>query len=203
MSGDTKILLVIAAITLGVVGFIVFNSGAASQNYDPAIINRGGVATGSATPKAVLTEFSDFFCPACKAVNPLTDQIIQKGGGQVKFIYRHFPLPQHALAFKAAQAAEAANLQGKFWEYKDRLFGEQDNLTETSFEQIAKDLELDVNKFMSDLNSEAVIKKVQQDGDDAKKLNLPGTPSFFLNGEKLELTSFQELTKAVEDKLKQ
>lgn len=203
MSSDTKILLIISALTLGVVGFIVLNSGAATQNADPAIVNRGGVATGSATPKVTLTEFSDFFCPACKAVNPITDQIITKDGDKVKFIYRHFPLPQHALAFKAAQAAEAANLQGKFWAYKDKLFGEQDNLTEASFEQIAKDLGLDVSKFAADLNSEAIIKKVQQDESDAKKLNLPGTPSFFLNGERLDLASFQDLQKIVENKLSQ
>lgn len=202
MSSDTKILLVIATITVGVIGFIVFNSGSATQNIDPAIIGRGGVATGSATPKVTLVEFSDFFCPACRAANPTVDQIIQKDGGQVKFVYRHFPLPQHPLAFKAAQAAEAANLQGKFWIYRDKLFDEQENLKDESFSLIAKDLGLDVSKFNKDIDSTEVIKKVQLDADDAKKLNLPGTPSFFVNGEKIELTTYQDLVKAVEDKLK-
>lgn len=201
MSSDTKILLVIAALTIGVIGFIIFNSASATQSYDPAIISRGGVATGSATPKVTLTEFSDFFCPACREVNPIVDQIIQKDGDRVKFVYRHFPLPQHPLAFKAAQAAEAANLQGKFWVYRDKLFEIQDSINESSFEQVAKDLSLDVNKFKADRDSDAVIKKVQQDEADAKKLNLPGTPSFFLDGEKLELTSFSDLTKTVEQKL--
>ncbi len=202
MSSDTKILLVIAALTVGVIGFIVLNSGSATQNIDPAIISRGGVATGSATPKVTLTEFSDFFCPACHAANPTVDQIIQKDGNQVKFVYRHFPLPQHPLAFKAAQAAEAANLQDKFWIYRDKLFDLQDSLTDASFEQIAKDLGLDVNKFKADMDSTEVIKKVQLDADDAKKLNLPGTPSFFVNGEKIEFATYADLVKAVEDKLK-
>jgi len=201
MSGDTKILLVIAALTAGVIGFIVINSGSATQSYDPAIINRGGVATGSATPKVTLTEFSDFFCPACHAVNPTVYQIIQKDGDRVKLVYRHFPLPQHPLAFKAAQAAEAANLQGKFLVYRDRLFDEQESLKDSSFETIAASLGLDVAKFNKDINSTEVIKKVQLDADDAKKLNLPGTPSFFINGEKIELATYPDLVKAVEDKL--
>lgn len=202
MSSDTKILLVIAALTVGVIGFIVFNSGSATQSFDPATIGRGGVATGSATPKVTLVEFSDFFCPACRAVSPTVDQIIQKDGDRVKLVFRHFPLPQHALAFKASQAAEAANLQGKFWVYRDRLFADQENLKGESFLAIAKDLGLNVDKFNSDLNSTEVIKKVQLDADDAKKLNLPGTPSFFIDGEKIELATYPDLVKAVEDKLK-
>lgn len=201
MSSDTKILLVIAAITVGVIGFIIFNSGTITQNVDPAIISRGGVATGSATPKVTLVEFSDFFCPACHAVNPTVDQIIKKDGDRVKFVYRHFPLPQHPLAFKAAEAAEAANLQGKFWTYRDKLFDQQDSLTEASFEQIAKDLSLDVNKFKADMDGSDVLKKVQLDQSDAGKLNLPGTPSFFVNGEKIEFATYADLVKAVEDKL--
>ena len=203
MSNDTRVLLVIAALTIGIVGFIVFNSGTATQGYDPAIVNRGGVATGSATPKVTLTEFSDFFCPACSAVNSTVNDIVQKYGDRVKFIYKHFPLPQHPLAFKAAQAAEAANLQGKFGPYKDKLFSNQKNLEEASFEAIAKELNLDINKFKTDVDSAEVIKRVQDDAADAKKLNLPGTPTFFLDGESLNLTSFADLTKIVEEKLNQ
>jgi len=203
MSNDTKVLLVIALVTIGVIAFIVFGSGSATQSYDPTVVNRGGVATGSATPKVTLTEFSDFFCPSCRTVNPVVDQLIQKNGDRLKFIYRHFPLPQHPLAFKAAQAAEAANLQGKFWDYKNRLFEDQENLTDASFELISKDLNLDVAKFNKDMNSSEVIGKVQRDERDAKKLNLPGTPTFFLDGEGLNLTNFADLTKIVEEKLNQ
>lgn len=202
MNSDTKIILTIGGITLAIVAFIVTSSGDADRSFDTSQVNRGGVATGSASPKVVLTEFSDFFCPSCKAVNPVVDQIIEKEAADVKFIYRHFPLPQHPLAFRAAQAAEAANLQGKFWTYRDRLFADQESLIESSFNKIAGDLGLDLEKFKRDLDSDEIVRKIQADEADAKKLNLPGTPSFFVNGKKVNLNSFDDLTKLVEDKLK-
>lgn len=203
MNNDTKVLLIIGGLTLAIVAFIVVGSGSSGGKADAEVINRGGVATGSATAKVSLTEFSDFFCPACKAVNPVVDQILAKYNGQLKFVYKHFPLPQHPLAFKAAQAAQAADLQGKFWLYHDKLFENQDNLKEDSFTKIAHDLGLNLDKFKNDLNSDDVVKKVQSDLDDAKKLNLPGTPSFFINGEKLNLNSFDDLVNEVEAKIKE
>lgn len=203
MNKDTKILLTIGGLTLAIVVFIVFSSGPANQKVDSANVNRGGVATGSANPKLTLVEFSDFFCPACKAVNPFVENIIEKYGSDIKFIYRNFPLPQHPLAVDAAKASLAASIQGEFWPYRNLLFANQENLKTESFEELAKNLNLDLSKFRQDLQSKDVNQILAQDIKDSRDLNLNSTPTFFLDGEKVELNSFTDLIKSVETKLKE
>lgn len=188
---------------MAIVVFIVFSSGPANQKVDSANVNRGGVATGSANPKLTLVEFSDFFCPACKAVNPFVENIIEKYGSDIKFIYRNFPLPQHPLAVDAAKASLAASIQGEFWPYRNLLFANQENLKTESFEELAKNLNLDLSKFRQDLQSKDVNQILAQDIKDSRDLNLNSTPTFFLDGEKVELNSFTDLIKSVETKLKE
>ena len=202
MSGDSKILLGIAGLTVIVIGIVVVGSSASGKPADPVVINRGINVRGPESAPVTLVEFSDFQCPACKSFEPVVEEVINKYSDRLRFIYRHYPLPQHDLAFKAAQASQAADLQGKFWEYKKEVFAIQENLKEGSFEEIAQKLGLDLEKFRNDLNDEKTAKKVQQDLSDAKALNLNGTPSFFVNGEKIELDSYQDLLTAVEAKLK-
>ena len=200
MKSDAKILVGILGLTLIVLIFIILGASKVTP-VSPAVVSRDGEATGSAQARLTLTEFSDFFCPACKTAEPYISQILDKHAGKIKFIYRHFPLPQHPLAFKAAQAAQAAALQGKFWEYKKEIFANQENLQESSFEAIAEHLQLELERFRHDLNSEETLKKVQQDLSDAKTLNLNSTPSFFINGEKINLTSFEDLVRKIESRL--
>lgn len=200
MKSDAKILVTIAGLTILAAAAILVTAPKA-QPADPALVNRSGQATGSAEARVTLTEFSDFFCPTCKTAEPFIAAIFEKHADKVKFIYRHFPLPQHPLAFKAAQAAEAAALQGKFWEYKKEVFANQENLQESSFETIAERLQLELERFRHDLNSEETLKKVQQDLADAKTLNLNSTPSFFVDGEKINLTSFTDLVQKIESRL--
>ena len=202
MSGDSKILLGIAGLTVIVIGIVVVGSSASGKPADPVVINRGINVRGPESAPVTLVEFSDFQCPACKSFEPVVEEIINKYSDRLRFVYRHYPLPQHDLAFKAAQASQAADLQGKFWEYKKEVFAIQENLKEGSFEEIAQKLGLDLEKFRNDLNDEKTAKKVQQDLSDARALNLNGTPSFFVNGEKIELDSYQDLLTAVEAKLK-
>ena len=152
--------------------------------------------------KNTLVEFSDFFCSSCKAAEPYVSQLLSKHPKDIKLIYRHFPLPQHPLAFKASTSAEAAGVQGKFWEYKEKLFENQEKLTEKSFDEIANNLGLDLDKFNKDKDSETVLAIVQGDLGTATKLNLGGTPSFFLNGEKITFSSFESLNKTIESKLR-
>jgi len=202
MSGDSKILLGIAGLTVIVIGIVVVGSSASGKPADPVVINRGINVRGPESAPVTLVEFSDFQCPACKSFEPVVEEVINKYSDRLRFVYRHYPLPQHDLAFKAAQASQAADLQGKFWEYKKEVFAIQENLKEGSFEEIAQKLGLDLEKFRNDLNDEKTAKKVQQDLSDARALNLNGTPSFFVNGEKIELDSYQDLLTAVEAKLK-
>lgn len=201
MTQDTKIFIGIALVTVAVLAFVVLGAKNQGGPADLSLINRGGVATGSAQPQATLVEFSDFQCPACQTAEAAVAKVLETHADKIKFVYRNLPLPQHSLAFKAAQAALAANEQGQFWPYKEKLFANQESLKEESFQQIAADLKLDLGKFKTDLNSQKTVAQVQQDLNDARSLKLPGTPSFFLDGQRLELNSFDDLNKAVEEKL--
>ena len=135
-----------------------------------------------------VVEFSDFQCPACQAVVEPLEQILSKYEGKVKFVYRYFPLTNiHKNAFLAAQAAEAANNQNKFWEMHDKLFEKQtdwENLENPSemFQNYASEMGLDSAKFMTDLDSQEVKDAVNNDFAAATRFNLRGTPTFFVNG---------------------
>lgn len=140
----------------------------------------------------VLVEFSDLQCPACLAVQAPLKQILAKYEGKVKLVYRHFPLISiHKNAQAAAYASEAADMQGKFWEMHDLLFekqqewGELDNPKE-KFGEYAQSLELDLTKFMADLESQEAKDRVSVDLLAATRNRLGGTPTFFLNGVKVE-----------------
>lgn len=139
--------------------------------------------------QVMLVEYSDFQCPACGAYWPLLKQLQTDFQGKLTLVYRHFPLRRiHPNADAAAQAAEAAGRQGKFWEMADLIFtGQADwaksgNATE-KFEQYAQQLELDLAKFKDDADSAEIKQVIQQDLNEANAMNLSGTPSFFLNGQ--------------------
>ena len=201
MKSDTKILLAVLGLTVAVMAIIIFTAGS-TKPVDASLVNTGKNVRGPSEASNTLVEFSDFFCPSCKAAEPYVSQLLNKYPKKIKFIYRHFPLPQHSLAFKASTSAEAAGMQGKFWEYKEKLFESQETLTEKSFSEIAKDLGLDLEKFNKDASSEAALAAVQADLITSTKLNLSGTPSFFLNGEKINFSSFESLNKTIESKLR-
>ena len=136
-----------------------------------------------------LVEYSDFQCPACKQAYPVVEQIVENYGNQFSFEYRHYPLRSiHPNAQLAAQAAEAAGVQGKFWEMHDMLFDNQSEWSRSfnptkNFKDYAEELGLNVDRFEFDLKSDEVIAKVDADEAEAQSLQLPGTPSFVVNGE--------------------
>lgn len=200
MKTDTKIVLSVLGLCTAIILFIIFTAPKPTP-LDVTLINEGKNFLGKAEATNTLVEFSDFFCPACKTADPFVTAVAKKYADKMRFIYRHFPLGQHPLAFKAALGAEAAGKQGKFWEYKDKLFAKQESLVELDFLQIATDLSLDMNKFAADLTSNEILKDVQTDLATAQKLNLSSTPTFFLNGQKLSFDSFENLDKAIEAKL--
>jgi len=146
---------------------------------------------GSEQAKIVIVEYSDFQCPACAAYYPIIKELTRELGDQIVFAYRHFPLRQiHVNADLAARAAEAAGMQGKFWEMHDALFERQKEWAQSPdakplFSSYAVFLGLDVGKFNVDVESEKIIQKVEADlaGGMASRVN--ATPTFFLNGKKL------------------
>lgn len=139
--------------------------------------------------KVILTEYSDFQCPACAAYYPM----IKKLGQEFKnlsIVYRHFPLPQHANAATAAQAAESAGRQGKFWEMHDLLFENQNAWSGSSsakelFIAYAQSLSLDLEKFKIDFDAPEIKTKIQTDYQSGAA-EIDGTPTFFLNNKKIE-----------------
>lgn len=153
---------------------------------NPASAIGDSPVTGAAEKKIVLLEFSDFQCPYCARAHQTVKQFMAKHKDKVTLSYKHLPLIEiHPQALPAARAAWAAGQQGKFWEYHDALFAQQDKLGEDLYGEIAKTLKLDVAKFNSDRNSNAASTAIQKDMQLAESLGIEGTPFFFLNDQTL------------------
>ncbi|PRY11306.1 thioredoxin-like protein [Pontibacter ummariensis] len=164
-------------------------------------VNEHDQQTGSSNAPVTLVEYGDYQCPHCAQAHPLVKQLLEEKGDQVRFVYRNFPLSQsHAMAKPAAQAAEAAGQQGKFWEMHDMIFENQKQLDQDSLNKFAESLDLDVGKFSKDKESEEVASKVEEDFESGIRSGVNGTPSFFINGERLETYdgSYESLSTAVE-----
>ena len=139
--------------------------------------------TGAKTAKVVLVEFSDFQCPYCSAAHATLKQFMAKHQNDVTLVYKNFPLTSiHSEALPAAKAAWAAGQQGKFWEYHDALFTQQKRLGDAFYQETAKNLGLDVQKFNQDRGSKAAEAAIAQDVQMAEKLGVDGTPFFVMNG---------------------
>src|SRR3989344_4635942 len=140
---------------------------------------------GSANAPVTIIEFSDFQCPFCSSFYNSALTQIRKDyveTGKVKIIYRDFPLSFHPEAQKAAEAAECAKDQGKFWEMHDKLFENQQTLSLSNYKAWAKELGLDSAKFNQCLDSGSKAAEVANDQQDGAAAGVGGTPSFFING---------------------
>lgn len=172
-----------------------------TRTETPAVdiaISKTDHVRGAGDGKLTLVEFGDFQCPACGAYDPLVRQVVEDNKTIVKFVYKHFPLVQiHQNALLGAKASEAAGLQGKFWEMHDILYDKQ---TEWStglnardiIMNYAKTLNLDTEKFTDDLNSEVLEDKILAELKEGVTLGVQGTPTFFLNGKKIDNPSSLE-----------
>jgi protein-disulfide isomerase len=155
----------------------------------------GGIMNGNYLPatssaKVTLVEFGDYECPACGEYNSLVKELLTDFSGQINYVFRNFPLSQHTNAQISSQAAEAAGLQGKFWQMHDKLYETQkDWSTSTDAKSIfityAQGLGLNVDKFKTDIDSQAVKDKVQSDANDGNLVKLTETPTFYLDGVKI------------------
>ena len=148
-----------------------------------------------------LVEFGDFECPFCRAAAPHVRRAVQAAGDRVRFTFRHFPITErHPHAVRAAQAAEAAAAQGRFWELHDLLFANQGALEDADLRRYAAEAGLDAERFASDLDSPAVAARVRTDAEAGAAAGVTGTPAFFLDGERY--TGFHDeeaLLDAIED----
>lgn len=177
-------------------GWILLRSSQQSRNSnnptpDPALEVHGADPPhirGNVNAPVTIEEFGDFQCGGCGAYHPELKKIEAEFGDRLRVIFRELPLvPTHEHALLAAQAAEAAGLQGKFWEMHDKLYENQVTWTAARdlvpvFVDYAKQIGLNPDQFMKDLNGDKVAMRIFQDGKRAHAFNLKSTPTFFVNG---------------------
>ncbi len=197
----------IAAIVYGIVA--AGNDRARAESADTSIVLRDDShrLDTAEHSNVTLVEFLDFECEACGAAYPFIEQLREQYAGQVTFVARYFPIPSHRNALNAAYAVESAARQDKFEEMYQRMFqtqtewGESQDSKAALFRTFAEDLGLDMKQYDADVASESVKTRVQKDIDDGTALGVSGTPTFFLNGEKLEVTSTADFHRAIESAL--
>jgi len=157
---------------------------------------------GSENAPVQIIEFADYECPYCQKVNDDLRRLREQFGDQVSLVFKDFPLPSHPLAARAAEAARCAGVQGKFWEFHDALF-QTKRIQVSELKLQARTLKLDTARFDQCLESGEQLAVVKKDAQEARRLGLEGTPSFFINGhfmsgsigyEKLRGTVLQELS---------
>ena len=149
----------------------------------------------------VLVEYGDFECPNCKQAAPAVEIVLRRFEGQVRFVFRHFPLIDvHPHALAAAEAAEAAGAQGRFWEMHRQLFDHQSHLDREHLLRYGADLGLDMVRYTADLDDETHRQHVLQHLDTGKRSGVRGTPGFFVNGRILDVSfGLHSLLETVED----
>ncbi len=160
-------------------------------------------AQGNINAPVTVVMFSDFQCPTCASVHPILKKLISGYGSQVRFVVRDFPLMTiHNNAFRAALAANAANAQGKFFEYTEILYKNQDSLGAESLKKYASDAGLNIRQFELDLENEKFAEEVRKDLADGTKYGVSGTPTIFVNGVKVRTLSAQSFKNAIDKALK-
>ena len=206
---------IVAILLIGLVAFLAVNKRSKqtpSVSGEPSSLQASDHVLGSRDAKVVLIEYGDYQCPSCKVWQTSVEELKTKTGQDVALVFRNFPITTaHKNALAASRAAEAAALQNKFWEMGSLLYRNQDawsgvDSPETTFEQYATQLSLDMDQFKSDYKSSKVLDKINLDRDMATKQDVKGTPTFFLNGKLLDLKAASQsedaLIKAVDEELK-
>lgn len=200
--------LVVVAIT-GVLVYALATGprGLAPEQQDgalPATRTDSHVLDEAGPDAPTLVEFMDFECEACGAFYPVVEQIREQYAGRINYVIRYFPIASHANAMNAALAVEAAAQQGQVEDMYHRMFetqaewGEQQTSQADLFRSFAEDLGLDLAAYDDAIADPSTQERVQQDLDDGQALGVQGTPTFFLDGERLELSSVQDLTDALD-----
>lgn len=164
--------------------------------------------TSPTTEKAQLVEFLDFECEACRAAEPLVQELKKEYGDRITFITRYFPLPGHRNSGTAALAVEAAAQQGKYEQMHAKMFetqpqwGEKQDSQAALFRTFAQELGLDINAYDAAVGDEKTKARIRKDVADGTALGVTGTPTFFLNGQKLVLSSEEDFRQKLTDAAK-
>jgi protein-disulfide isomerase len=137
----------------------------------------------------------------CKGLTSLLDQVVEKYPQKVKEVYLNFPVRSHKYAETAARAALAADKQGKFWEFHDKLFQNYNRLNDAKVREIAKELNLNMEQFEKDWQSEETLTKVRSDIDQGSRIGVRGVPTVFINGRKLKQRSLEGFSEIIDKEL--
>ncbi|MDE2188304.1 MAG: thioredoxin domain-containing protein [Patescibacteria group bacterium] len=170
----------------------------------PTPVTSADFIRGNPNAPVTIVEYGDFQCPACQAYYPVVEQVFAAASSTVRMAFREFPLPQHADAIPAAKAAEAAGNQGKFWGMYSLLYengSDWDSLSDPTsvFQGYAQKLGLDMTKFNADMNSTTTAAKIQNSIDVGTKAGIDATPTFFINGYRIENPeSYDEFIKDIQ-----
>lgn len=165
------------------------------------IDTEGSPFLGAADAPVNVVLFSDFECPYCSRLQPLLEKIVEENPGKVKVVYKHFPLKMHKKAKFAAFAAIAAQKQGKFWAYHDKLFQNSKSLNPATYKKIARELNLDLKKFDKDYKSLETRRKLAEDMKDGQEAGVRGTPTLFLNGREVKDRTFEGIQDMIDEEL--
>lgn len=179
------------------------------KNVTEVTISETDHVKGAQGAKVTLVEFGDFQCPACGAYEPIIRNVIKANPDTLQFVFRHFPLTQiHPNALLASKAAEAASLQGKFWEMHDIIYDKQAEWSgalnaRDLFVTYATSIGLDTAKFSSDINLPQLEEKIRAEYKEGVQLGVQGTPTFFVNGKKIENPkSLEDFNKIIQEAAK-
>jgi protein-disulfide isomerase len=138
---------------------------------------------GHADAPVTLVQYGDYECPYCGEAYPIIKEIQSEMGERLRFVFRNFPIStSHPHAEQAAEAAEAANAQGKFWEMHDLLYERQQNLTNEDLHRYAEELGLDVERFDKEMAEHVQAQRVHEDFMSGVRSGVNGTPTFYING---------------------
>jgi protein-disulfide isomerase len=166
------------------------------------VADAGFPAKGPSKAKVVVVEFSDFQCPFCQRAEPTVQQVLKTYGDRIRFVYRHYPLPNHPNARPAAEAAACAEQQGQFWPYHEVLFANSSRLSNDDLKAHAQSAGLDVSAFTACFDNHRAKARVDKDVADANDAGVTGTPAFFINGRPLEgAQPFEAFKQIIEEEL--
>ncbi len=216
MNKNTIIISIVSVLAIfGFLGLVYFATNKPAQPQVYAQVNTlapDDHITWSKAKKNLLVEYSDLQCPACRAYHDVIKEQIESDKSitdKITLVYRHFPLTSlHVFAKDAAYSAEAAGKQGKFFEMANLMFDTQDEWENSKnshdvqeyFFGLAKELKLNLDTYQADVKSDAVKQRVQRDIDSGNAVNVQATPTFFLNGEKLDnIRSFDDFKKLLQN----
>ena len=189
--------VIIGVIVVVLFGGAIWYSHSAAERSNEGIELQAHVK-GNPEATVTLVEYSDFQCPACATFQPVLNGLLAEYSDRLRFEYKHFPLMNvHPHAQSAAIAAEAAGQQGQFFEFHDLLFERQQEWSSaavpgTFYVQYAEELGLDIDQFRRQQNASLLRDKVRADFDEARELGLTGTPTFFLNGQRMQIQTFDD-----------